>query len=129
MSSNCNVYKVELYSLCRMAELFGRQFLVRGFSTGDRLLIAPRARVKESWSPAGKKDLPEVLTVGANKDDYVAILNIFAGSDWAWIYRFKENERCRILGLDVQGAYGMFPKSLLEIVTPIQIKFSDPSFL
>lgn len=128
VSPSVNVYKAQITSMKRMAEMFGREFLVRGLSTGDRVMIAPRARVISTWTPEGKENLPDLLAVSAQKDDYVAVLNIFEDCDWAWIWRFKQGERCRILGLDIQGSYGLFPKSALEIKDRIEIKFSDSSY-
>lgn len=128
VSSNVNVYKAQVTSLTRIAELFGKEHLVRGFSTGDRIIIAPRARIIASWTPEGKKDLPDFLTVAAEKDEFVAVLKNFDDCDWAWVWRFRPLERCTILGLDVQGSYGLFPKSLLQTEDPVTIKFSDATF-
>lgn len=126
--SDSNTYKLQLTSLTRIAEIFGREHLVRGFSSGDHVIIAPRARVIKSWSPEGKQDLPEYLTVSAMKDEYVAVLNNFEESDWCWIWRFRETERCSIFGLDVQGSYGLFPKSCLTIVDPFSLQFRTEAF-
>jgi hypothetical protein len=128
VSSKVNVYKAQLTSLTRIAELFGKEHLVRGFSSGDRVIVAPRARILETWSPEGKQGLPEFLTVGAQKDEFVAVLKNFEDCVWAWIWRFRTNARCNILGLDVQGSYGLFPKSLLQIEDPVSIKFNDTNF-
>lgn len=128
VSSTVHEYRAEIKSLARIAELFGREFLVKGFSTGDRVLVAPRARIIKAWSPIGKEGLPQIPAVSAKQDEYVAVLKIFDDCDWAIIWRYRETERCTILGLDLLGCYGLFPKSLLDIEVPFKISFKDPSY-
>ena len=114
VNSRCSVFRVRLLSLKRIAFFFGCSWLRHEFAQGDRILVAPRARVKSNWQhrmewPIGVE--PREL-LSAKQDEFVALLEC---DEIAWAYQFNQTSRVKVLGLDLQGKYGLIPRRVLEI--------------
>lgn len=65
----------------------------------------------------------ELLSV--KKDEYVAILESLEGTCFA--YQIGSDSRVSILGLDLQGKYGLLPSDALEIDTPFTLEYRPGS--
>jgi len=116
------VYQAELMSLHRVAAFFGKEALCKHFATGARSFICPRALVvrntSSTWSCAGLGSLQ------LRKGEFIAVLGydpqVGLGYGWQW----REDEKCDLLGMEVNGRVGYFPVRAVKIEDPVHLRYS-----